>query len=349
MSNNKWKLVKKYLEPVIEYLEAGDVTEIMVNGPDKIFVKRLGVTSPIMVDASFGDENTVVTTIKQIAVASGQVCDNQNYPELNAKLWDGSRFCGVLYPWSEPNSTMTIRVFPKEKLTADKLIGFGSVTAEMMEYLRKAVKLHRNILMSGSTDSGKTTFLNILASYIEDTDRLITIEDTQEIQVDIPNWVRHVSIEKKHKDDGRIVKTLADLIRISLRENPDRICVGEIRDSDSAISFMRALNTGHNGCLSSVHANSPGDAINRLSDLLREGGTPFEFAKVQICSNLQIIVQAEEIKGVGKRIVEIAEISRNGEAKPIYSYDYLDGKHKLNDENYASSTVLRDAEKYGIN
>jgi len=346
MEELRWELVKEYLSPVMPYFEMHGVTEIMVNSFDSVYIKIFGEMKKV--DECFTDERIVSTIIHQIAVATDQSCNDIDSPEVNARLWDGSRFCGMLFPWSSRGCNFTIRIFPKNRLTAEDLIKYGSISPDMLSYLKLAVALHKNILISGSTDSGKTTFLNILASYISDDDRLVTVEDTQEIQISLPNWVAHVAIDKRRSKNDIIVKSLADLIRTSLRENPTRICVGEIRDADSALAFMRALNTGHKGCFSSLHANDPMDAIERMTDLLGEAGKQVEFAKKQVVANLQLIIQAQEIRGVGKRIVQIIEISRTDNHQVIFDYDYVNNKHIDGTTCFHDSTVYQEAIKFGV-
>ena len=346
MDELRWELVKEYLIPIMPYFDMDGVTEIMVNSFDSVYVKISGEMKKV--DEIFQDERTVSTIIHQIAVATDQSCNEIDSPEVNARLWDGSRFCGMLFPWSSKGCNFTIRIFPKNKLTTDDLLNYGSISPDMLNYLKLAVGLYKNILISGSTDSGKTTFLNILATYVSPADRFITVEDTQEIQVDLPNWVAHVAVDKRRSKNDLIVKSLADLIRTTLRENPTRICVGEIRDSDSALAFMRALNTGHNGCFSSLHANDPMDAIDRMTDLLGEAGKQVEFARKQVISNLQIIVQAQEIRGVGKRIVQIMEVSRSDKHEVIFDYDYVNNKHIDGSVNFHDSLVYHEAIKFGM-
>ncbi|WP_417536641.1 CpaF family protein [Methylophaga sp.] len=343
--NSKEKLADNYLEPINTYLKSGEVSEIWVNGPDNIWVQPLG-GDRFKAPEFFEDEGACATTIKQIAVATGQFCDETKSPIVDAMLWDGTRFNGSLKSVNHTGSVMTFRVNHGREITVQNMLEWGSVTPEIMDYLGKAVRLHRNILISGATNAGKTSFINALTKYIDPMDRLITIEDTAEIKAKLSNWVRHVALKK----NGEYLVSMADLIKNTLRESPDRICVGEIRDTDAGVAFMRALNTGHNGCLSTIHANSAWDAVYRISDLLAEGGTPVEYARKQVCSNLQVIVQIEYLQNPGcRRVTQVAEVTREGDTNIIYEYDLLDGKHVVDEKNYAASQVLRDAERYGVN
>ena len=343
--SDDFDLRKTHMEKILPFFDMPDVTEIMVNSFDSVFIKRKGVMEKT--DVVFDNEYKIVTILKIVASSDGQTCD-ENTPEVNARLWDGSRFCGLLYPWSSKGTNFTIRLFPDKRITPDDLVAFGSITPDMLTYLKLAVKVYRNILISGSTDSGKTTLLNALATFVDPVDRFITVEDTQEIQVDLPNWLSHVAMDIKHSKSGIIVKSLADLIRTTLRENPTRICVGEIRDADAALAFMRALNTGHNGCFSTLHANDPIDAIARMAELLGEAGKPLEFAMKQVTSNLHVIIQAQEIKGVGKRVVQIMETSRGGSHQVMFDYSYQDKKHIHGEVAFKDSAIYKEAAILGF-
>lgn len=340
----KWDLVKEYMKPIMAYLDRDDITEISVNRFDVIYIKhRDGTTEKL--DTHFKDESTVATIITQVGIAINVNVNTMEEPEVNARLWNGGRFAGSLYPWSARGSSFSIRIVPKKPITINDILDYRSMTKEMVDFMSMAIKLRRNIMVSGSTDSGKTSLLNALSVYIDPTDRVISIEDTSEIVLKLDNYISHIAVNKKNKD-GKLIKSLSDLIRLSLRENPDRVFVGEIRDVDSAVSFIRALNTGHNGCMSTTHANSPEDTIDRLTDLLAEGGSSHEFARSLIFSNLHIIVQAVSIKGVGKRVVKISEINPNGTIKDIFDYDYLDDKHVFIHENYEDSFLVNEASKF---
>lgn len=343
--SKQWGLSKDYLEPILPFLNDPDVTEIMVNKFDSIYIKKKG--SMQKVEASFKSEAEVSQAIKQIAVATGQVADDVEHPEVNARLWNKARFCGCLYPWSAHGSNMTIRLFPERVLTGADLVEFGSLTQTMLDFIKLAVSTHVNILVSGSTDSGKTTLLNILTSFIDPKERLITVEDVSEIQSELPNWISHIAIDRTSKSTGKIVKSLADLIRLTLRENPSRLVVGEIRDSDSVLAFMRALGTGHKGGMATIHANDPEDAIYRMVDLLEEGGKGYEPAKRQAWSNLELVIQAEEVYGSGKRVVAVTEVSRNGNYNTLFEYDYVHNKHVINQDSIEQSSIYKRAKKYG--
>lgn len=340
-----WSLVKHYLKPIMHFLDDPSITEIMVNNFNTIFIKRRG--EMLKTDVSFSDERSIIVAIRQVGVAIGEDVDEDKHPIVDARLWDGSRFCGVLSPWARNGSNFTIRVFPKKALTISDLLDYESLTQEMVDYLRLAVLSDSNILISGSTDSGKTTLLNALTGFIPERDRVILVEDTPEIRTELPNLISLVVYERPN-ESGYEKLDLAKMIKTTLRMNGSRVIVGEIRDAMAALSFMRTLNIGSNGCMASIHANDPYDAVERLTDLLGEQGKPVEYAHRQVCSNLHVIVQAAEVKGVGRKIVEIAEVSRGGETTTLFRYDYRSKEHVVMDENLANSAIREMAYGLGI-
>lgn len=314
-----------YMEPIQSLLNRTDVTEVMVNRFDEIFVESKGVFQEV--DCAFKDEHAVEQLIKQIASHSGGTEASANRdPIVNARLKDGSRFCGVLYPWSPRGSSFSIRKFPDEVIGIDDLIRFGSMTDEMAGYLKSLMSERVNIIVSGSTSSGKTTLVNVLGSFVDPNDRVLTVEDTEELNfTHVKNWLPLVSINKK-MDEGAQEVDLSFLITTTLRLNPDRIFVGEIRESLAAVAFIRAINTGHDGCVTTIHANSPQDAMYRLIGEIAASGVPMEFAEQQVWRNVHVVVQAKKIPGHGRKVTSIAVV-KDGVISDIYAYDVAARSH----------------------
>ncbi len=342
--DSKWKLVKHYLEPIVPYLDDPDVTEVMINNYETVFIKKKGRIYPT--ETRFESARIVDTAIIQVGVAIGEDVSDDKHPILDAQLWDGSRFCGVLSPWSGYGSCITIRVFRKQSITIDDLLNFKSLNSEMLTYLEMAVKSSANILISGAVDSGKTTLLNTLTSYIPKHERLIVVEDTPEIVVNLDNKISLVVFERPTSKDYEKIN-LAKMIKTTLRMNPSRVIVGEIRDSEASLSFMRTLNIGTQGCMASIHANDPIDAIERMTDLLGERGIPVDYARKQVCSNLHVIVQAAQVKDE-RKIIEIAEVIGNGQLRTLFEYDFRERKHIKYDEAVDESKVKKSAYNHGL-
>jgi len=348
-----WELVLHYLTPIQALLQLDDVSEIMVNRYDEIFVERNG--SMERVKERFTTEEELAQAITQIGNALNQPVDPRHNPILDARLRDGSRVCGVLWPNSARGSSMSIRVFPKRRLTSQALVDRGSLTKAMLDYLKKAVIARSNILVSGGTSSGKTTLLNTLSSFIPRDERVITVEDTKELQLDLPNLV---CLEAPHRSNQRPNQNgavsqhidMAYLIRTTLRMNPTRVFVGEIRDLNAAVSFLHAINTGHDGTCSTIHANDVADALTRMQTLVAGGGggaLPYEVVRAQVRANLDVLIHAENTPRHGRRVVEIAEL-RNQEVFLLWSWDYVNGVHIAHQANLDKSIVVQDAEKYQV-
>lgn len=347
-SFDSWQIAQHYLKPIRDLLTLDGVSEICVTRWDQIYIERYGALE--LVHASFESEEMLAQAIIQIGNALNQPADHARNPVLDARLRDGSRVCGVLFPTSTRGSTLSIRVFPKQRLTADGLVKRGSLSAEMLEYLRIAVIGRANMLVAGGTASGKTTLLNVLSSYIPKDERVITVEDTQELQIDIPHLVCLEAPHRKRESEKRSQHIdMAALIRTTLRLRPSRLVVGEIRDLNAAIAFLHAINTGHSGTSATIHANSPRDALTRLETLVAggAGGLPFEVVRAQTRSNLDVLIQAESTPHQGRRVVEIAEL-REGEVFTLWSWDYVQGAHRQNAEHLANSAILQRARTHGI-
>lgn len=339
--NGCWSLVEYYLEPIRHLFEIEGVTEICVNRFDEIFIEQNGEMRPV--DARFSDENQVATLVKQIANALGQAIDKDTHPVLDAHLLDGTRVCGVLHPVSTRGTCISFRIFPKKRISADFLLAKGAVTSEMLELLKLAVICRCNILVSGGTGSGKTTLLNVLSDFIPQKDRILTVEDTRELQINAKNYIPFEAPTRRKKVDGQTVD-LAFLIKTCLRKNPTRIIVGEIRDAKAAIAFLQAINTGHSAC-STIHANGPEDALSRIQTLVAgQGDLPFEVVKAQVRSNLNMIIHTESTPHHGRRIVSVTEIIE-GLTAELWRWSYRQGVHVRED---IDSGIYQRLDKFGI-
>ena len=292
------------LDLLQELIDDKTVTEIMVNGADAIFYERDGRIYTW--DRHFESREKLEDVIQQIVSRSNRQV-NESIPIVDARLKDGSRVNVVLDPVALNGPILTIRKFPEEAITMEDLIRWESISQEAAEYLKVLVKAGYNIFISGATSTGKTTFLNVLADYIPKTERVITIEDSAELQIHgIENLVR---MEVRQADgDGVSNVTLRDLIRTSLRMRPDRIIVGEVR-GEEALDMIQSMNTGHAGSLSTGHANSPQDMLSRLETMaLFASDIPIQAIRKQIASSIDIIVQLERLRDRSRRVTAIAEV-----------------------------------------
>jgi pilus assembly protein CpaF len=296
--------------PLATLMGDPSVTEIMVNGHREIWVERTGHL--MRTGARFENEVALVALIKQIAAYVGRrVSDGE--PMLDARLPDGSRVNAILPPLSLSGPVMTVRRFNSEAVTAEELVRGGSISAAGLDFLAGCVISRRNILVSGGTGAGKTTLLNLLGGYIPDGERIITIEDAAELQLRQPHWIR---LETRPADlAGAHQVTARDLVRNSLRMRPDRIVIGECRGSE-ALDMLQAMNTGHDGSMSTIHANSPRDALQRLETLCLMTGieVPHRALRDQIASSLNVLVHLDRDFDGHRRVVQITEIvGREGE------------------------------------
>ena len=292
------------LDLLQELIDDKTVTEIMVNGADAIFYERDGRIYTW--DRHFESREKLEDVIQQIVSRSNRQV-TESIPIVDARLKDGSRVNVVLDPVALNGPILTIRKFPEEAITMEDLIRWESISQEAAEYLKVLVKAGYNIFISGATSTGKTTFLNVLADYIPKTERVITIEDSAELQIHgIENLVR---MEVRQADgDGVSNVTLRDLIRTSLRMRPDRIIVGEVR-GEEALDMIQSMNTGHDGSLSTGHANSPQDMLSRLETMaLFASDIPIQAIRKQIASSIDIIVQLERLRDRSRRVTAIAEV-----------------------------------------
>ena len=341
-SYNPWDLVEYYKEPISDLFKVEDCNEISVNRFDEIFLKRHGKYE--RADISFKSEEEVVSLISQIGNALGQPVDDETHPILDARMPDGTRVCAVLYPVSSRGSSISFRLFPEEKITAQFLMDKRSLTVDMMEYLKLAVICRCNMLISGGTGSGKTTLLNVLCDFIPIEDRVLTVEDTRELQLKVTNLVSLEAPLKRKKDDAQHVD-MSLLIRTCLRKDPTRIIVGEIRDGQAATAYLHAINTGHSAT-STIHANSAKDALNRMQILVAgEGSLPHDVVKAQVRSNIDIVLHAEETPNHGKRIVSISEVDENGSLTELWQFNHKEGRHT---KKCQTSSIYERLEKFGL-
>ncbi len=312
---NVWSLVSHYCLPIQPFLEMEGVTEICINRYDDIFIERLGAMTKV--DARFSDEFQLVNLVMQISHALNQPCNAEDQPVLDARLPDGSRVCAVLYPTSTKGTSLTIRVAPKQRFTPSMLVDNGMLTQEMLDYLKKAIEDKANIVISGGTGSGKTTVLSVLSQLIPVQDRVISVEDTQEIHLISPNSI-YLEAPKRHSKDPEQTVDMAKLIKTTLRMKPDRILVGEIRDAQAAMAFLQAINTGHRGTCTTLHANNPEDAVRRLQTLIATyQNFSFDTIRELVMGNLDLLIHVEHIRGKGRQISHISQC-KQGNITTLY-------------------------------
>ncbi len=290
--------------PIQPLLDDPDVSEVMVNGPKKIFIEKKGklTKSPI----TFDDDDHVLRIIDRIILPLGRRVDADS-PTVDARLPDGSRVNAVIRPVSIDGPCITIRKFRKDKLSIDQLIQYDSLTKNMAEFIRACVLAHLNIVISGGTGSGKTTLLNVLSSFIPEEERIVTIEDAAELQLQQDHVLRMET--KTANVDGRGTVSIRDLVRNSLRMRPDRIVVGECRGGE-ALDMLQAMNTGHDGSLTTLHANTPRDALSRLETMVLMSGMdlPLKVVRQQISSAVDLIIQQSRLKDGSRKVTAITEV-----------------------------------------
>jgi pilus assembly protein CpaF len=289
------------LEPLL-----GDdsITEVMINGPQQVFVERRGRVE--RVPLYFSSEEALRGIVERIIAPLGRRLDEAS-PMVDARLPDGSRVNVVIPPLAIGGTAMTIRRFGRRRLGAEDLVALGSLSGNMLRFLSTCIEARRNVVVSGGTGSGKTTLLNVLSTLISRDERIVTIEDAAELAIDHPN---HVALEARPRNvEGRGEVTIRDLVRNALRMRPDRIVVGECRGGE-ALDMLQAMNTGHDGSLTTVHANSPRDALSRLEVMTLMSGLdlPLGAIREQIASAVHIIVQQQRFPCGARRVVEIAEV-----------------------------------------
>ncbi|MDX5401010.1 MAG: CpaF family protein [Rhodobacterales bacterium] len=295
----------KGLGPLETLLKDETVNDILVNGPQRIFVERAGKLE--LTDITFKDEKHLLRIIDKIVSAVGRRVDESN-PYVDARLADGSRFNAMVPPVAVDGSLVSIRKFKKEKLGIDDLVRFGAFSEEMAAYLQAAVATRLNVIVSGGTGSGKTTTLNALSSFIDNSERILTIEDTAELQLQQVHVGRMES--RPPNVEGKGAVTQRDCLRNALRMRPDRIIVGETR-GEEVIDMLQAMNTGHDGSMTTIHANSARDGVSRLENMIAMAGIemPIKAVRSQIASAVNLIVQASRLQDGSRRMTSITEIT----------------------------------------
>jgi pilus assembly protein CpaF len=293
------------LGPLETLLKDDTVNDILVNGPQQIFVERSGKLE--LTDVTFKDERHLLRIIDKIVSAVGRRVDESN-PYVDARLQDGSRFNAMVPPIAVDGSLVSIRKFKKDKLGIDDLVNFGAFTEEMAAYLQAAVATRLNIIVSGGTGSGKTTTLNALSSFIDNSERILTIEDTAELQLQQTHVGRMESRPPNVEGKGEV--SPRDCLKNALRMRPDRIIVGETR-GEEVIDMLQAMNTGHDGSMTTIHANSARDGISRLENMIAMAGIemPLKAVRSQISSAVNLIVQASRLQDGSRRMTSITEIT----------------------------------------
>jgi pilus assembly protein CpaF len=291
--------------PIQPLLNDPEVTEVMVNGPKKVYVEKKGKL--IKTAITFEDNKAVLRVIDRIILPLGRRVDADS-PTVDARLPDGSRVNAVIPPVAIDGASITIRKFRKDKLSMQQLVELGSITAIMSEFLRACVVSRLNIIVSGGTGSGKTTLLNVLSSLIPETERIVTIEDAAELQLQQEHIVR---METKAADlEGKGQVTIRDLVRNSLRMRPDRIIVGECRGGET-LDMLQAMNTGHDGSLTTLHANTPRDALSRTETMVLMAGMdlPIKVIRQQVSAAIDLIIQQTRLKDGSRKVTAITEVA----------------------------------------
>lgn len=303
-SKAKTSFLYLFFAPVQEYLQDDDVSEILINGPNQIYIERKGKLTPT--PAQFINEQALQAAVMNVARSVGRFFNADN-PQLDARLPDGSRLHAVMPPLSRAGTVVAIRKFRREKLTLEKLLEFGSITPDGAKLLDEVVKSGKNIIVSGATSSGKTSVLNVLSALIPDNQRILVLEDASELQLQ----QTHVACFETRKPDehnkGEI--TIRDLLKSVLRLRPDRIIVGEIRGGE-ALDMLQAMNTGHEGCMSTIHANSARDSLSRLEtcSLLSGVEIPLAVIREQVASAIDIVVQTARLQDGTRKITSITRV-----------------------------------------
>lgn len=305
-----------FFEPVRQYLQDDAVSEILINGPNQIYIELKGKL--IATEARFVSEPALKAAAVNVAKNVGRLLNDEN-PRLDARLPDGSRVHAVIPPLARCGTVVAIRKFKKEKLSIAQLIEFGSITADGAQLIDTLVKLHKNVIVSGATSSGKTSVLNVLSAFIPETERILVIEDASELQLQ----QRHTVCFETRKPDknGQGEVTIRDLIHSSLRLRPDRLVIGEIRGGE-ALDLLQALNTGHAGSMSTIHANSPRDCLSRIEtcSLLSGIDIPLSALRAQVASAINAVVHTARLSDGSRKIVAVSEV-----------LGLKDGEYVLND------------------
>jgi pilus assembly protein CpaF len=310
-----FELILPFLRPIAHLILDPQITEVMVNGSGRIFVERLGQLEAVP-DVAVREQNLRVAVRNLARVLGDDVSEER--PLLDSRLPDGSRVAAALPPVSLGGTTLTIRKFNSQHFSAQDLVAIGTLTPEQLNTLRRAIDGRDNILISGGTGTGKTTLLNALAAFLPPGDRLVLIEDTAELQLEAANLVR---FEARREQAGVPAVTIRDLLRATLRHRPDRILLGEVRGGE-AFDLLQALNTGHSGTLSTIHANSAEQALTRFASCVLQSGIelPYQAVRLGIAECLQVLVHLDRQQG--QRVVrQIARVRRYEAASDTYALE----------------------------
>lgn len=361
MTNNQKKKIKEELldeiigfGPITGLLCDKNVTEIMVNGPDHVYIEKNGKL--VLTDAKFKNDNHVLHVIKKIVAPIGRRID-ESTPMVDARLPNGSRVNAIIPPLSIDGPSITIRKFAEDPFKIEDLVSFGTMTSKMGELIKYCVEGKLNIVVSGGTGSGKTTTLNVLSSFIPDDERIVTIEDAAELQLSQEHVVRLETRPSNVEGKGEV--SIRDLVKNSLRMRPDRIIVGEVR-SGEALDMLQAMNTGHDGSLTTGHANSPRDMLSRIETMVLMSGMnlPIKAIRDQVASAIDLIVQQSRLMDGSRKITYITEVQgMEGDIiilQDIFKFEQrgLDNKGKVKGEFVSTGIMPKFVQKLkdkGIN
>lgn len=310
-------LILPFLRPIADLILDPEVSEIMINGSRKVFIERNGLVHELP-DIRL-DERNLTVAVKNIARALADDVSEEK-PILDSRLPDGSRVAAVLPPCSLGGTTLTIRKFQPRFFTADELVRIGTMPQEVLATVHEAIANNRNVLISGGTSTGKTTLLNALAAFLPYSDRVVLIEDTAELQLERPNLVR---FEARREQVGLPAVTIRDLLRATLRHRPDRIIVGEVRGGE-AFDLLQALNTGHSGSLSTIHANSAEQALARFASCVVQSGVelPYQAVRHQIGDAIDLVLHLARTRGA-RVVAELIRLERYDTARDSYDRSVL--------------------------
>ncbi|MBF0410682.1 MAG: CpaF family protein [Candidatus Riflebacteria bacterium] len=325
------------LGPLEEFIRDPEVDEIMVNGPNRIFVEKRGKLT--LTPKAFNNADHVKAVIDRILMPVGRTV-NERTPYVDARLTDGSRAHAIIPPLSLTGPMITIRKFARIPITLEDLVArFGTLTAPVGEFLKLCVRLRKNIVVSGGASSGKTTLLNVLSSFISPTERVISIEDSAELKLNLENLGRLEARQQGTEAKNQV--TIRDLVRNALRMRPDRIIVGECR-GDEALDMLQAMNTGHDGSLTTLHANSTRDALARMETMVLMAGVdlPLRAIREQIASSVNIVIQTARLSDGCRRVLEVAEITGIEELNILVTPIFRFEKKWINEEGRVYGEIV---------
>jgi pilus assembly protein CpaF len=310
-------VILPFLRPIAHLIQDPDVTEIMVNGGRRVFIERHGQLHEV--EGIRVDERNLKVAVKNIARALGDDVSEEQ-PILDSRLPDGSRVAAILPPCSLGGTTLTIRKFQTQFFTADELVRIGTMTTDVLATVHSAIETDMNILISGGTSTGKTTLLNALAAFLPTDDRVVLIEDTAELQIDRPNLVR---LEARRAQAHLPAVTIRELLRATLRHRPDRIILGEVRGGE-AFDLLQALNTGHAGSLSTIHANSAEQALARFASCVVQSGVelPYQAVRYQIAEAIDLVLHLGRHRGA-RHVEELIQVERYDVGRDGYDHRVL--------------------------